>query len=256
MSENRRSKKYKQKIIRCNVLKLREIEFRIVDSKATNRTNESIQKISKLRRVPLSSLSLIVVGLIGVFYFTGHAYGQPFLAPQAITTPYQPSVEAAVPQDISETDAKISYNPKSLSIPSVNVANSVTDVGLNTDGSLQTPELFEDKIGWYKNSKKPGQIGTSVYVGHVDTYKGPSVLSRLHQASVGEKIQVVDSEGNEFTYIIDAIEQYRQDSFPSEKVYADTVDSSLRIITCSGMFDHSAQRYSHNTVVYASILEK
>lgn len=53
-------------------------------------------------------------------------------------------------------------------------------------------------------------------------------------------------------FAVDRSERYPKDRFPSRRVYGATRHSTLRLITCSGTFDHSTGHYLDNTVVYAT----
>ena len=44
---------------------------------------------------------------------------------------------------------------------------------------------------------------------------------------------------------------YAKDRFPTRAVYGRTARPTLRLITCSGVFDRSSGHYLDNTVVYA-----
>src|SRR5271157_5276476 len=71
--------------------------------------------------------------------------------------------------------------PVSVDIPAIGVDTKLLHLGLNSDGTIQVPSLetSSDKAAWYKYSATPGQIGSSVIEGHLDSYQGPAVFFRL-----------------------------------------------------------------------------
>src|SRR4026209_2820496 len=75
--------------------------------------------------------------------------------------------------------------PTRISIPSLGVRAKVIKVGRAADGSIDTPAADPAKAtGWYRLGPTPGELGTAVIVGHVDTASQPAVFHRL--GGVGE----------------------------------------------------------------------
>jgi hypothetical protein len=57
------------------------------------------------------------------------------------------------------------------------------------------------------------------------------------------------------TFIIDRIEKYPKDHFPTDEVYGSTSLRALRLITCGGQFDPATKSYRDNIVVFARLAE-
>ena len=55
---------------------------------------------------------------------------------------------------------------------------------------------------------------------------------------------------------VDNVAQYPKDQFPTEAVYGNIDHAGLRLITCGGDFDDSADSYVDNIVVYASLIDR
>ncbi len=143
--------------------------------------------------------------------------------------------------------------PVTLRIPSIKLETSFeTPLGLNADGTIEVPGSFE-KVGWYKNGATPGEVGTATILGHVDSYQGPAIFWDLGDLKPGDEIEVTREDGSVAVFEIETSERYSQSDFPTEKVYGMTDYQSLRLITCSGTYNHGTQRYSHNLVVYAKL---
>ncbi len=51
------------------------------------------------------------------------------------------------------------------------------------------------------------------------------------------------------------VERYAKSEFPTERVYGDTADPELRLITCGGALDRSGQ-YQDNVVAYARLVRR
>ena len=77
--------------------------------------------------------------------------------------------------------------PVSVAIPAIGVRSPLLRLGLNPDGTIQVPDLSTsaDEAAWYKNSVTPGQIGTAVIEGHVDSRGRPGRLLPARRAAPG-----------------------------------------------------------------------
>ncbi|HEY8318257.1 MAG TPA: class F sortase [Amnibacterium sp.] len=146
--------------------------------------------------------------------------------------------------------------PTRLRIPSIGVDTALMQLGLNKDGTLQVPPYDKHApAGWYRGSPTPGQIGPSVIVGHVDTYKaGPTVFYRLAQVRAGATITVDRKDGTTAHFVVDRVENVPKDHFPQLEVYGNTDRAELRLITCGGDWDAAAHDYADNTVVFAHLV--
>jgi LPXTG-site transpeptidase (sortase) family protein len=145
--------------------------------------------------------------------------------------------------------------PIRVVIPAINVDAPVTQVGLGSDRTIHTPPLDDHNLaGWYKYSVTPGQAGSAVIVGHVDSYTGPSVFFRLKDLRSGDVVKVSLADGQLVTFAVDGVQVASKTAFPTQAVYGNTSYPSLRLITCGGPFDYAAGRYLDNIVVYAHLL--
>ena len=146
-------------------------------------------------------------------------------------------------------------NPVSLQIPKINVDTEFeAPLGLFPDGEIEVPDSYT-AVGWYENSPTPGELGPAIILGHVDSIAGPAVFYSLGQLEVGDDIYVGRKDGSVAHFQVTLLERYEQVEFPVEKVYGDIDHAGLRLITCSGIFSRGSQRYSHNLVVYAKLVE-
>ena len=92
--------------------------------------------------------------------------------------------------------------------------------------------------------------GPAVIMGHVNSKKfGPGVFYRLREIPVGSVVTVGTTGGPE-QFIVQSVEQYPKNQFPTEAVYGPVPLPALRLITCGGSFDSSIGHYRDNIVVF------
>jgi sortase (surface protein transpeptidase) len=139
----------------------------------------------------------------------------------------------------------------SLTIPAIGVHSRLTRLGLTTQGTLQVP-TSTSVAGWYTGSPRPGEIGSSVIAGHIDSYLGPGIFYRLADMRPGERIYVRRANRSLAVFRVYAVRQYPKDHFPTGKVYGPAPDAELHLITCGGTFDYTTHSYLSNTVVYST----
>jgi hypothetical protein len=147
--------------------------------------------------------------------------------------------------------------PVSVAIPAIGVHSVLLHLGVKPDGTMQVPPLHRkpSAAAWYKYSVTPGQIGTSVIEGHVDSDQGPAVFFRLGALRPGDLVNVRLADGITAVFRVTGVRQYLKSQFPAETVYRDaTRFAALRLITCGGAFDYATSQYLSSTVVYAFLV--
>ncbi|MEU3741436.1 class F sortase [Streptomyces sp. NPDC032198] len=143
--------------------------------------------------------------------------------------------------------------PVRVEIPSIGVDVPLTGLARNEDGGLNAPPPDDAKLaGWDAAGIPPGSTGTAVIAAHVDTSKGPAAFYGLGSLKKGAKIKVPREDGLTAHFVIDGVEEYAKDDFPSSKVYGQRTRPELRLITCGGSFSQT-DGYSGNVVVYAHL---
>ncbi len=145
--------------------------------------------------------------------------------------------------------------PVSVSIPAIGVHSRLLHLGLNPDGTIQVPsiETGSDEAAWYKYSAAPGQIGSSVIEGHVDSHQGPAVFFRLGALRPGDTVDVTLADGMTAIFRVTGVREYAKSRFPAKAIYGATDYAALRLITCGGAFDYATGHYLSSTVVFASL---
>ena len=143
--------------------------------------------------------------------------------------------------------------PLSLSIPAIGVAVPLSELGLNLDGTVEVPTDVQEP-GWFQLGPSPGQLGSAVILGHVDSYQGPGVFFRLRSLQAGDPVMVSLSNGSTAHFVVNTVVMYSKAQFPDEQVYGSHGYSGLQLVTCGGTFDAQTGHYLSNIVVYTSLV--
>ncbi|HEY1618727.1 MAG TPA: class F sortase [Streptosporangiaceae bacterium] len=162
-----------------------------------------------------------------------------------------PLVELPAGRLVPATSQRQVAVPTELVIPAIGVRTRLIRLGRTTAGSLQVPGTTA-VAGWYTGSPRPGEIGSAVIAGHVDSYLGPGVFFRLRLLRPGADIYVRRADGTVAVFSVTTIRLFAKDRFPTAAVYGATPQAELRLITCGGVFDHGLGSYLSNVVVYAT----
>ena len=170
-----------------------------------------------------------------------------------------PSSAAAPPTTTAPSTTTAPYakpiaDPARIVIPAIGVDSKVIRVGLLPDGSMETPPF--GLAGWYELGAVPGAIGPAVIVAHVDTKKGPDVFFELHDLKAGDRVEVYGSDGEAAVFVVDSQEMVLKSELPTERIWNQTDQAVLRLITCGGEFDAASGHYLSNTIVYAHLEEQ
>jgi hypothetical protein len=195
-----------------------------------------------------AGLVVIVGGTAGLL-LTHHS--TPALRPvaagvAALPAPTGPIV--APPQSAATLVAR----PVSLTIPLIGVKTNLITLGLAAGGAMQVPPSTSTVAGWFTGSPRPGAVGSSIIVGHVDSKHGPGIFFRLPELQKGDDVFIKRSDGTTAEFRVTEVQEYPKDHFPTDTVYGPTPDAELRLITCGGTFDSVTGHYLSNIIVYAS----
>jgi sortase (surface protein transpeptidase) len=142
--------------------------------------------------------------------------------------------------------------PVRVEIPKIGVASSLDRLGRMRDGTVQEPRRWE-VAGWYAAGTRPGDPGSAVILGHVDSKRGPAVFFRLRELRQGDTVTIRRADGSSVRFVVQRTEQYLKDRFPTDAVYYPTLTPALRLVTCGGEFDATAGRYRSNVIVFATL---
>ena len=142
--------------------------------------------------------------------------------------------------------------PVRLRIPALHVDSSLDRLGVRTDGTIEVPAKFE-VAGWYDRGPRPGQDGPAVILGHVDSKSGPGVFVDLWQVRAGTPVWVDRADGTSVRFTITKVSRVPKTDFPTDLVYAPSLDPTLRLVTCGGSFDRARGSYRDNVIAFADL---
>lgn len=140
--------------------------------------------------------------------------------------------------------------PVRLRIPALHVDSKVVGLGLQSDGAVEVP-ASASVAGWFDGGPRPGQDGPAVILGHVDAKAGPGIFLHLHKVRKGTVVEVDRADGSTVTFTITRVSRVAKTRFPTDLVYAPSLDPTLRLVTCGGAFDRSRGSYRDNVIAYA-----
>jgi hypothetical protein len=180
------------------------------------------------------TIAITVAGLLVLAGRPGHPPGTASAAPDGLTP--------------LGTPAPL---PVALQIPAIGVRTSLIRLGITRQGTLQVPGSTS-VAGWYTGSPRPGEIGSSIIAGHIDSYLGPGIFYRLRELHPGNQIYVRQADGRLAVFRVTEVHQYPKAHFPTAAVYGPVPDAELHLITCGGTFDYATHSYLSNIVVYST----
>jgi hypothetical protein len=144
--------------------------------------------------------------------------------------------------------------PVMLRIPTIDLAVSLSTLGLNPDQTVQVPTDFQQP-GWFGLGPTPGQVGSAVILGHVDSYRGAAVFYRLRSLQAGDQVEVTLADGTITRFAVTTVASYPKEQFPAQQVYGSHGVRALQLVTCGGNFDTTARSYLSNIVAYTTLID-
>ncbi len=140
--------------------------------------------------------------------------------------------------------------PVSVTVPALDLEEPLITLGVGPDGAAEVPADY-DAAGWFAPGGRPGAVGPTVLMGHVDSTSGPAVFYRLPELGEGDEVVLGLADGGSARYRVTTVERHPKDAFPTFAVFGATLDDVLRLVTCGGDFDTDAGSYRENLVVTA-----
>lgn len=201
------------------------------------------------------------LGMLLIYHSIGSQADDKPPAPSVAAAPAAPSSGASSPAALvpkqgapSASPALPRSVPTRLRIPAIAVDAPFTPLSIGASGRLDAPPPNDRNLaGWFKDGATPGERGASIVAGHVDTTTGPAVFLQLRFLRPGSTVDITRTDGMVATFKVDSVEKFSKAKFPDKRVYADTPDAQLRLITCGGDYDRKAKDYEDNVVVFAHL---
>ncbi len=104
--------------------------------------------------------------------------------------------------------------------------------------------------GWYDKGIAPGQPGSAVIAGHLDTMLGTAgIFWHLQDLQAGDALQVQMSDHRMVYFTVRASRAFSVNHAPLQRIFAGTGASFLNLITCAGRWTRSD--YDKRFVVFA-----
>jgi LPXTG-site transpeptidase (sortase) family protein len=192
---------------------------------------------------PLIAL-LVLVGLFAAAIGLGQLLGLPSLGDLMPAAKAAPEPGGALRHSV----------PTKISIPSLGVRAKVVQVGRAPDGSIDTPSSdAATATGWYSQGPTPGEPGTAVIVGHVDTQTKAAVFHKLSELRTGKLIEVKREDRRVATFTVQSVETFPKTAFPAQKVFQPAEKPRLVLVTCGGAWVGGQIGYADNVVVFATL---
>ncbi len=164
-----------------------------------------------------------------------------------------PSVAASPPPasaaPLASAPASRPALPKQLLIPAIHVDAPVERVGTTPEGAMDVPREWND-VGWFEKGYRPGERGSAVIAGHLDSTTDRAVFWDLNKLQPGDKVVVKGEDGSERTFQVVGSEIYVYYQAPLDRIFGPAGAPMLNLVTCNGTFDRGAKNYDKRLVVY------
>lgn len=179
---------------------------------------------------------------------TPSASAKPEVTPPAVVSDV--TIQDSSPQALADQQAGV---PVGIAIDALDIDMAVTEVGLETDGSMEVPESAA-VAGWYRYGPAPGSpTGNAVLAAHVDDAQiGLGPFYSLLEVEVGSQIVVTTADGEDVAYEVDRVEQTDKQVVDMDTVFERHGKHRLVLVTCGGRWNRDVGHYDDNVVVYAT----
>lgn len=147
--------------------------------------------------------------------------------------------------------------PARLEIPAIDVATDLESLSPNESNQIGAPRDWQ-KAGWYDTGFYPGEPGSAVITGHLDTDSGaPAVFWRLKEMQRGDRLTVAYPNGDRFVFEVEEKKLVDADTVVGDaydRLFAPSDDPRLSLITCDGAWDHGRATYSKRLIVFTRLV--
>lgn len=208
----------------------------------------------RIRNLSTVLVAATIAGGIGL-----SAYGVT-----ALHAPSPPAPQAASLRphlDVRPSGATVSASPPvRIEVPAIGVSSELGPArGLTASGHVDDAPISGPIWAlpwWYDRGASPGQPGSAVILGHVDSAVGAGhlgVFFRLAQLKPGDAIDVQLADGAVTRWRVVSDAMYPDTHFPDATVYSRSGPPTLRLVTCGGAYNWSTHLYESAVVVTAAL---
>ncbi len=153
--------------------------------------------------------------------------------------------------DINSRSAVDSGLPLHLKIPKINVDSAIENVGLTSDGAMNTPKILMD-VAWFELGVRPGEIGSAVIAGHYGWKSSKaSAFDNLYKLQKGDKLYIENDKGVIISFTVQEIKEYNPKDDAVDIFSSKDNKSHLNLITCDGVWNQFEKSYSKRLVIFS-----
>jgi len=145
--------------------------------------------------------------------------------------------------------------PLRLTIPALSLNAPVVAIGLDQRTGELALQSDVTVVQWYRLGPAPGQPGTALLAGHLDSATGQrGVFAGLSAARPGMAVWVDLTGGQRLAFRVTRIHTISALQLFASGVYTTAGPPRLLLVTCAGWWDIRQQRYTENLIVEAELV--
>jgi sortase (surface protein transpeptidase) len=144
--------------------------------------------------------------------------------------------------------------PVRLQIPKIAVDSAIEDAVITPDGRMDVP-AGSVNVAWFALGPHPGQVGSAVIGGHFGINNGVKfVLYDLDKLVVGDKVYILDDEGNTLAFVVRRIQSFDRNADATTVFTSTDGLAHLNLITCEGVWNQVNGNYPQRLVIFTDAI--
>ncbi|MDO8499582.1 MAG: sortase [bacterium] len=156
--------------------------------------------------------------------------------------------------DIRDPGGRPQGLPIRLKIPAISVDSAIEDALITKEGRMDVPEGSVN-VAWFALGPHPGEKGSAVVGGHFGIKDGvPFVFYNLDKLKVGDKVYVVDDNGNTLAFIVRSFQSFDRNADATTVFTSTDGLAHLNLITCEGIWNQINGTYPERLVVFTDAI--
>ncbi len=232
------------------------------EATAKGHTGRNRKKSGFGAKLSVSFAALVLLAGLGIFGATLYTNKKVMTEVANAATSEEGQRPDVAADETAVTDEEVrnytvaSDAPRTITIEKLGVHARVATLGLTKNHSIDAPKNIFD-AGWFSGSKKPGNPGAALIVGHYSGSTKDGVFSRLHTLEKGDEISVERGDGKVFRYKVADKRRYSASDVDLAAALSPITPGTqgLNLITCGGSFDDTNHVYKERVVVFTELVE-
>jgi hypothetical protein len=157
-----------------------------------------------------------------------------------------------VSPDSSRLDnaAEQAPRPVRLWIAKIAVSTELVQLRADESGALMSPDS-PNVAGWNAKGPVPGDPGTAIIAGRVDSAAVPGVFFQLRALQLGDRISIERSDGRTVVFSVTSVRMFAQEQLPATEVYGQTPGPQLWLVACGEPSNKVGGQHLDNILVEA-----